>query len=364
MKPDKEGFLYPHVDLNLCSDCKKCEKACPMQYDMLQGDLPVAFAAWNADESVRLASSSGGVFHALMSHTLLSGGVVFGAAFDNQMRLRHQYAETMEDALKFRGSKYVQSIIGNSYKLAQEFLNDNRKVLFSGTPCQIAGLYSFIHGNNANLLTCDVVCHGVPSPKVFSYYKSYLEKREKGIIKKIVFRDKHKGWKQYSVSYFFDTKKELKKPFWNDSFMIGFLKDIFLRPSCYACPFSRFPRVADISLADFWGVNEHHPEWDDDKGTSLVMVQSEKGKVSFDSCRSVLIVRDADLDVAIRSNPCICSSVAPSMNRVAFFSDLENLSFEQVLRKYMRIPSFWEKIIGKFNQILKYAFSVISRKKK
>lgn len=356
MVADNEGFLYPYIDNNSCTDCGICQSVCPMLVDPPKSLEPMAFAAWTHDEATRKDSSSGGVFSALMHLTLQQGGVIFGAAFDATMTLQHQSAESVQDVTKFRGSKYVQSIIGNVYQSVDKYLAHGRKVLFSGTPCQVAGLYAYIGKDNSNLTTCDVVCHGVPSPKVFSAYREVLEKRYGGTARRIAFRCKDYGWKQYSVSLSFDNDTEYRSTLSEDPFMKGFLDNIYLRPSCHMCPFSRLPRVADISLGDFWGVGGHHPEWDDDKGTSLVLVQTEKGERAFKSCCNLLTIHAAELNVAIQSNACICGSVAPGIFREAFFNDFGKLPFEEVMKKYMNPPSLFCKLINKVRRIFNSLF--------
>lgn len=344
MIQDTEGFLYPLTDENCCIECGACKKVCPMLLIPHQGQPPAAFAAWNRDAAVRAESSSGGIFSALMQRTLQQGGIVIGAAFDSTMTLRHQSAQDEAESHKFRGSKYLQSIIGDVYREVQEHLKQNRHVLFSGTPCQIAGLYTFLGSDHNKLLTCDLVCHGVPSPKVFTAYKENLERRHNAKVRKIDFRSKDSGWKRFSVSLSFDNDTEYRRVVTDDPFMFGYLRDTYLRPSCHTCRFSRIPRVADITLGDFWGVGDHHPEWDDDRGTSLILVQTAKGLDAFAAIRDALVVHDADLDLAIRSNPCICTSVSPKPNRAAFFCDLERIPFERVIKKYMSPPTLWYRL--------------------
>ncbi|MEN6509144.1 MAG: Coenzyme F420 hydrogenase/dehydrogenase, beta subunit C-terminal domain [Smithella sp.] len=194
------------------------------------------------------------------------------------------------------------------------------------------------------LLTCDVVCHGVPSPKVFAAYLSVMESRHGTKVQRIAFRRKNCGWKRYSVALSFDNATEYRRIFTEDPLMIGFLRNIYLRPSCHSCRFSRLPRIADITLGDFWGVGGYNPEWDDDKGPSLLLVQSKKGQRAIDGCRDDLVMHSADLDVAIQSNPCICGSVPPGKNRTAFFDDLDCLPFEGVMKKYMSPPTCWRHL--------------------
>lgn len=354
MVTDSEGFLYPQVNKLLCTDCGICEKVCPMLLTPRSGESPAAFAAWHRDAAVRAESSSGGVFSALMRQTLQEGGVVIGAAFDNNMTLCHQSAQTEAESHKFRGSKYLQSIIGNSYHEAEIYLQQGRSVLFSGTPCQIAGLYSYLERDDDDLTTCDIVCHGVPSPKVFAAYRHSLERQYGAKAERISFRRKDHGWKRFSVALSFDNATEYRRIITDDPFMLGFLRDTYLRPSCHVCLFSRIPRVADISLADFWGVGNHHPEWDDDKGTSLILIQSKKGQKVLEACSGEIIVHMADLNEAIRSNPCISGSVPPSKLRTNFFYDFDRLSFDKVMNKYMSPPTFRIKVAKSTIRAIKY----------
>ncbi len=359
MVADNEGFLYPFVNTQLCAYCGVCEKVCPMSMTLRQGGPPVAFAAWHREATVRSVSSSGGVFSALMQKSLQQGGIVIGAAFDNNMSLCHQIAQNITECHKFRGSKYLQSDIGNVYREAQVFLQQGRQILFSGTPCQVAGLYAFLGEDCKNLLTCDLVCHGVPSPKVFTAYRKTLECQHGAKVRKVDFRRKDYGWKQFSIALLFDNDTEYHRVFHNDPFMHGFLHNLYLRPSCHACRFSRLPRVADISIADFWGVGKHHPEWDDDQGTSLILIQSKKGQSAFYAIRDALVVHDADLDMAISSNPCICGSVSPSQDRAAFFSDLDRLSFENVTKKYLSPTSPLRRVINFTRRLVSYGAKLL-----
>jgi len=357
MVADGEGFLYPLVNEELCANCGICEKVCPMASELRHDNPPVAFAAWHRNAAIRTESSSGGGFSALMRKTLGEGGVVFGAAFDSSLTLCHQSAQNEAESDKLRGSKYVQSIIGNAYKDAQNFLHQGRHVLFSGTPCQVAGLYAFLGNDEENLLTCDLVCHGVPSPKVFAAYKENMERRHGAKVQRISFRRKECGWKRSSVALLFDNATEYRRSLADDPFMLGFLRNTYLRPSCHNCRFSRIPRIADITLGDFWGVGDHHPGWDDDRGTSLILVQTKKGQDAFDAVRDALVAHDAELDVAIRSNSCISGSVPPRQNRAAFFIDLDRLPFEKVIKRYMSPPSLWRRLSSLPRRVVRRLFA-------
>ena len=227
------------------------------------------------------------------------------------MVLAHSYADTTENYKKLRGSKYLQSKIGDSYNQVTKFLNDGKLVMFTGTPCQIDGLRCFLKKDYANLLLVDVVCHGVPSPKVFFKYKEELEKKFASKIKRFYFRRKNEGWKSFSILCKFENNKEYTNNLKNDLFMKGFLKDLYLRPSCHKCVSNGLTRNADITLADYWGVSKYYPEMDDDKGTSLILINSSKGKQYFDDISSKMKFINTKIEHALEGNPSIIKSVAP-----------------------------------------------------
>ena len=278
LREDAEGFLYPEADASRCIDCGLCEKVCPVIHPGESRQPLMAYAAVNGDEAVRRSSSSGGVFTALALETIERGGVVFGAKFDGRWEVVHGWTDRAEGLAAFRGAKYAQSCIGNSYKDVESFLRQGREVLFSGTPCQVAGLRRFLRREYAGLLTVDVVCHGVPSPGV---WRDYLrESREAHFphvaplpLTALTFRDKSTGWKQYSFTYMAQSSDGLSKVTERASrnaFMRGFLADLYLRPSCYACPAKRLSSGSDLTVGDYWGVGAVHPALDDDGGVSVV----------------------------------------------------------------------------------------------
>lgn len=304
---DKEGFMYPVVDKDKCVDCHLCEKVCPVLNKADAKEPIEIFAAFNKDESIRLKSSSGGIFTILAEEVIRQGGVVFGARFDENWEVCHDYTVTVEGLEFFRGSKYVQSRIENSYRRAKEFLNKGQKVLFSGSPCQIAGLHRYLGKQYDNLLAVDFICHGVPSPKVWrKYLEEIIKNAYKGTAGKnivsqslkvmpeitgINFRDKRAGWKKYSFTVTLaevtdEGKQNLVSRsliFSQDPYMKAFLSDLILRPSCYQCPAKRGRSESDITIADWWGVKEYpdKEKIDDDKGLCIVLLNSEKGQQYF-----------------------------------------------------------------------------------
>ena len=277
MEVDNEGFWYPKVDNENCVQCKLCIYCCPINQRAAVGEqFPDAYACRNKDDEIRLGSSSGGVFYLLGRHALDNGGVVFGARFDSHFHIVHGWTETEEGLLEFMGSKYVQSKIGDSYKHAEAFLRQGRKILFTGTPCQIAGLKSYLRKEYSNLLCVDFICHGVPSPKAWIKYLHFQEERTGSAVQRVAFRSKTSGWRQFSVCLCFANNAQYLQRFDGDPYMNAFLHDLSLRPSCYSCRFKTLIRQSDITLADFWGIEHVCPEMDDNKGTSLVLVNSEK----------------------------------------------------------------------------------------
>lgn len=283
----KEGFLYPVVDLSLCIDCGACQKVCPVLHQGKDRKPLLVYAAKNMNEQVRLASSSGGIFTLLAERVIDEGGVVFGARFNTEWEVVHDYTETKDGLAAFRGSKYVQSCLGNSFQKVRSFLRQGRKVLFSGTPCQIAGLKNYLLRPYQNLLTVDVVCHGVPSPKAWRKYLNEsvrtaynIKRRNLSLlwtdkITDVNFRSKEKGWKKYHVKIEYRNGKKDVTPFYDNIYMKMFLSNLSLRPSCYACPSKLHHVQSDITLADFWGVDRIHPEIDDDKGCGLILVHND-----------------------------------------------------------------------------------------
>lgn len=336
MKVDKEGFVYPQVDLSRCIDCKLCEKVCPVLHPISSTKVPSIYAGINNDTDIRLHSSSGGIFTLIAKHILQKNGVVFGACFDEQWNVVHRYTETEEGLSRFRGSKYVQSHIGESFLQAKRFLDQGREVLFSGTPCQIAGLKNFLRKPYQNLLTVDVVCHGVPSPKVWQKYlnesvcKVYHIRQSSSFsladkITNINFRSKENGWKTYHVRIEYQNGTDDSIPAAKNTYIQAFLSDLSLRPSCYVCPAKLHYAQSDITIADFWGIDRLHPEMDDDKGCSLIIVHNDQALSLLRSMDCLL--KEQNLDEAIAFNPSIIHSVKEPVNRKFFYMMLDKNSF-------------------------------------
>lgn len=334
MVPDEEGFLYPLVDASTCIDCGLCEKVCPMVNRQEAVSPKFVCAAINCSDEIRANSSSGGIFTMLAERILEQGGVVFGACFDKKWKVVHGYVgdeKTHEQKLqalaKFRGAKYSQSIIGDTYLQAREFLKEGRIVLFSGTGCQIAGLKLFLRKDYDNLLTIEIACHGVPSPMV---WRDYVQKVSNGSpLSKIVFRDKRNGWNGYGLSLVGTDGQELmyERTTAND-FMQCFLNDLCVRPSCTNCPAKSGASGADVLIGDFWGIEGMHPEMYDNKGCSLVIAFTEKGKTVFDSLDCTYV--ETTFEEAYRYNPCIVQSSHESRYAPIFWLNYKKYGIDAI----------------------------------
>lgn len=325
MVEDNEGFLYPEVDEAACIDCGRCEKTCPALDSAKQSAAPKAYAAKANDEKIRLSSSSGGVFTLIAERVLDEDGVVFGCAFNDRWEAGHIFVEDKKALAKLRGSKYIQSRIGDTFSEAEKFLRNGRKVLFSGAPCQIAGLKKYLGKDYENLVTVEVICHGVPSPAV---WRKYIEENFPG-AQEVSFRDKECGWKQF---HFEVNGGEHSECFAENEYMRLFLDNVILRPSCHSCKFKSGGSGSDITLGDFWGIENVLPDFDDDKGCSVVLVNSEKGEKVLEGLDIEKV--EVDLPAAVAGNPAYYDSVRPHINRAYFFSELSRSgSFNRAYRR-------------------------------
>ncbi len=314
-------------------------------------NMPQAYACINKDEEIRKNSSSGGIFTLLAEQILNKQGVVFGAAFDENYHIIHTYIENKNNIEKFRGSKYAQSKIGICYRQAKDFLDQGRYVLFTGTPCQVEGLKMYLKKEYENLYTQDIICHGTPSHKVWEKYLEYRKNISGQEPEKISFRNKDDGWKLFNMKFEY-PKSNYKKNQNQDPYMQAFLKNASLREECYKCKFKKKNRVSDITLADFWGIENILPEMDDNKGTSLVIVHSEKGQQLFKDISSKMIYKQVDFNEAIKYNPSMLESVKPDPKRKKFFENLDKVPFGKLVKKYTYRRSFIRRTFSKVKRVL------------
>ncbi len=342
MSIDEEGFKYPTVNMSQCINCSLCEKVCPMLAKTAKKQPLSCYASYCRDEEIRRDSSSGGIFTVLAKKVISEGGVVFGARFDKDWSVRHDYTDSIDGLVAFRGSKYLQSNIGDSYRKVKKFLMQGRKVLFSGTPCQVAGLHGYLHRQYDNLFTVDFVCHGVPSPEVWQKYiktlpgadnNSGFVSQKRFYIDAISFRDKQNGWKNFGIRFKMapgnDNKKtelalwpnqDFFQPFTENPYMEVFLSNLSLRPACYNCPSNGFTSGSDITLGDFWGIEHTDPAIDDDKGVSLLFIHNDDVRLMLEEAG--VFLKEEPFDQAVLYNPSVLESVEEPVYRAYFFKKL------------------------------------------
>lgn len=353
MKTDEEGFWYPDVKNDMCIQCGLCERTCPVIRNEYSQDKEVtAYVAYTKDDKTRIKSSSGGLFTMFAEDVLNEDGVVFGAAFDDDFLVHHIAIENIDELNLIQGSKYLQSRIENTYSEAKKFLEQGRKVLFSGTACQIAGLKAYLRKDFNNLFTIDVLCHGVPSPKVWQKYINEKQKKSENSIKEIQFRNKITGWKSYSLKMVFSNSKTYSEVFALDDYMKLFLRNICLRPSCHDCKFKSLNRPADITLGDCWGIENYMPDMDDDKGTSVVLVHSKKGQAFLNSVAHKIKLKKAEVDKVLPPTADSRKSVNEHPQRQKFFKYLNKGASVSKLVKLTE-PSFVIKCGRKVKKIIK-----------
>lgn len=337
MQSDGEGFLYPQVDKNLCISCGICKKVCPFQKEISLNQDTLIFAAKHIDPDVVADSTSGGVFTALSDYILKKNGAVYGVAFGDGFRVCHQKASSAKQRDTFRGSKYVQSDLGYIFQDINIELKRGTNVLFTGTPCQNAGLRSYleqVHADCYNLYLCDNVCHGVPSPLIWREYVEFLENKFKDEMQLFSFRSKKYGWKSMKTHAKFTNGIHDKECNMQYSFMDLFLSLYLTRPSCFNCKFTSFNRPSDITLADFWNIEYSKPYMDDDKGVSLVLVNTIKGQNLFNKIRDNLICEESNKIDCWQPHleyPC-----AKPKGREKFWREYHEKGASYVIKKYGR----------------------------
>ena len=373
VETDSEGFEYPKIDKNVCINCGLCKKVCPINMkleteiskDILNNDaenMNLTFAAINKDEKIRMKSSSGGIFSALAEEIISNGGIVFGAAFTSDYEsVHHIRIDSIEELDKLRGSKYLQSKVQNIYKQVKVELENGINVMFTGTPCEVEGLKSYLDvvncRNKENLFLVDFICHGVPSPKLWKKYIQFGKSKINSEIKKISFRNKNFGWKQYATQIEYSNGKKYCKKHFYDKYMNMFLQDLCLRPSCYECQFKKRNRVSNITLADFWGSQKVLPEFDDDKGLSLVFIHDSKGKNLIESLSDKVDLRVVDDEEVILYNPSMIKSVNKPDKRDEFMKHIDDMGINQLYKHYVYRVSWIKKLYRKMKQIIKFGNS-------
>lgn len=348
-KKDEEGFLYPIVNINDCINCNLCNKVCPYNSETVSRKPINIYAAKNKDEQIRLNSSSGGLFSALAEYVINQGGIVFGAQFDENWDIIHSYTDNKKGISQYRGSKYIQSNTLHTYQEAKSFLEKNILVLYTGTPCQILGLKKFLRKDYSNLITVDFVCHGVPSSKIWQLYIKSLSLDAP--INYINFRDKQKGWRNYTL--YIQTQFSNFKYHTNENqslYMKGFLNELYLRPSCHNCIAKNFSSNSDLTIADYWWIQNIKPEFDDDKGVSLVYVNTTKGNHILTELNIDKIETNSEKDIssAYLYQGAVTQSAIPNLHRKQFFSLVTSANMNRLILDFTK-PSLPQriKLLGK-----------------
>ncbi|MBA4317081.1 MAG: 4Fe-4S ferredoxin [Flavobacterium sp.] len=361
MVADNEGFLYPIVDQERCINCGLCDQVCPIltRPKILHERItePDVFAAYNNDDFVRLDSTSGGIYSALASNVFLRNGFVGGAVYNKDFSVSQILSDNPNSLPEIRSSKYLQSYAGSFYSEVKQALTSGKLVLLCGTPCQVAALFNFLGKDFSNLITCDFICRGVNSPKVFKKYIESLQAKYGSKVTKVKFKNKTYGWHRFSIKVDFENGETYCKDRYNDPFFIGYLQiGNFARPSCYSCKFKEFPRASDISLADFWGIEKLDPSMDQDKGTSLVLVNSLKGRDFLEELGDSITKKQFSLGEAMKFNPAIHSSIRPaSPDRKEFFLALEKVPFDQAISLFVPTPSWRKRLLSKLPTVKRIA---------
>lgn len=347
MKENEEGFLYPIIDEKKCINCGLCTKVCPQLKQIKEKDTeyPKAYAMRNKNTEELKQSSSGGIFKVLANYVLENDGVVFGAAYDKELSVNHIKIEKKEELVLLQSSKYVQSNINNTYKEAEEELKKNKLVLFSGTPCQIIGLNSYLMEEYENLITCDLVCHGVPSQKLFRKYLEYLSEKFKSKVIKYNFRSKKKkGWGLISEVETEDRKIRFIEPDF-DPYYSNFLDSSTYRENCYKCHYTNYNRVSNITLADFWGINGIHPKFYSEQGNSLILSNNKKGDEILLKISDKIDLLSTNINEAAKHNKNLIKPSSRPNIRDSIYNDIDSMDAQKYVQTRLKIKYTSKKIL-------------------
>lgn len=334
MCTDKEGFVYPKVDYNKCVKCGLCEKKCPVLHsnNNKKYQKPRVYAAWNLDDNIRINSTSGGIFSALAKVMISQGAIVVGAQYDIDFNISHVIIKDFDEISKLRQSKYAQSNLGDVFIQIKKLLERNEKVLFCGTPCQSAGLQSYLGKEYSTLYCCDFICRGVISPKVYKKFLKDISQEYVAELSGVHFKNKDFGWNQFSTKLIYSDGNNYQEDRNNDYYMRGYLRhNLYLRPSCHQCCYKTIPRKSDMSLGDFWGIARYKLDLDNDKGTSVILVNSDKGMQLLNWIREEIFLEERSLEEVIEGNSCLLNSAEEGKFRSFFFDNIDKYSFKKLI---------------------------------
>lgn len=334
---DSEGFKYPSIDNKKCINCGICDQHCPIlkkKVDKLNYDTEI-YAANNINIEDRLDSTSGGIFTLFAEHFFDQNGYVCAAIYNDKWLVEHYISNNINDLVKMRSSKYLQSDLGKCFCKIEELLKQNNKVLFCGSPCQVSGLKCYLNKDYENLLTIDFICRGMNSPKIFEKFICELEDIYKSKVVNVKFKNKTYGWNLFSTKIEFENGKQYIKNRYRDSYMVGYLKyNAFMRPSCYDCKFKGINRASDITLADFWGIEKIDIDFSDDKGTSMVIVNSLKGKSIFNLITKKMKYKRIESTQTFLNNVCMNESPQETLNRKNVFENIDKYKYSELEKRF------------------------------
>lgn len=338
MVSDNKGFLHPFIHKDKCVECGLCDGVCEhVNQPVKKAPLKiVALKHW--DDVVRSTSSSGGAFMLMASEIINRGGVVYGAVFDDSWEVRHRRCTDSQGLKEMQGSKYVQSNLDNSFRHVEQDLRNGIIVLFTGTPCQCGGLKEYLKlrkADDENLFLCDLICHGIPSPLVWGDYVKYRSENKKlAVGGGINFRDKRKSWRDFRMCLTYSDESSCTYRQNEDFFFIMFFHHLILRESCFECKFTSLDRVSDITIGDFWGLEESYPEFDDDRGTSVMLLNSDKGLTLFDSVKDNCFHISITKEALTKRQPNLRRPSPPNPKYELFWDDYKKMSFNEILKRY------------------------------
>lgn len=340
MKPDEKGFFYPDVDMEKCIKCGRCDNICPSQHNvqhMENAMVPEVWAAWSLDEDIRYESTSGGVFSELALCMLNESGIVCGAKYNENNLVEHCIIHNVEGLKKLRQSKYVQSETKLIYTEIRELLEQGRKVMFCGTPCECAGLQKILGNDYGNILYVDFICRGANSPKVYQLFLESLERKYKSKVKRVWFKNKELGWRKFSTRVEFENGEVYSQDRYSDSFIRGYIEaNLYMRDCCEKCQYKQMPRISDITLGDFWGIKSEDVGADTDLGTSLIMLNSKKGAEFFEKIKSRLFINKRSFEEAYKGNKCILLSPKFNEDRKLFWADIDSMDVIDNIKRFCK----------------------------